>query len=59
MHDATYSGPDIAPPDPQGGRKTWVIVIIVLLVLCCLCLIAAGLAWQFGDLVLEMLGFTF
>ena len=58
MHNATYNGPDMAPPDPQGGRKIWVIVIIVVVALCCVCAVAAGLAWQYGDQILQMLGVT-
>jgi uncharacterized protein involved in exopolysaccharide biosynthesis len=58
MHDARYSGPAMAPPNPQGPRRIWVIVTIVVVALCCACVVAAVLAWQYGDLVLEMLGIT-
>jgi flagellar basal body-associated protein FliL len=58
MNQDTYNAPPVTPEKPKG-RNTLVIVIIVLLVLCCLCAIAIGLAWQFGDAVMQTLGITY
>ncbi len=41
-------------PEPKKNR-TGLIIGIVLVVLCCCCLVFLGLAWTFGDLVLESL----
>jgi flagellar basal body-associated protein FliL len=56
MNQDTYNAP---PPEKPKGRNTLVIVIIILLVLCCLVAIAIGLAWQFGDTILQALGITY
>ena len=49
-----------APPPPvqptpvkKGGMKWWVILLIVLAVLCCCCAVVLGLAWLYGDQILE------
>lgn len=46
-------------PQKPKGNNTLLIVIIVVLVLCCLCAIAVGLAWQFGDQIMQMLGVSY
>ena len=55
MSQNPYNAPTLTP-EKQKGRNTTLIVIIVLVVLCCLCAAAAGLLWQFGDALLELLG---
>jgi hypothetical protein len=52
-----YTPPASQPEKPK--RNTTLIVIIVLVVLCCVCVIAAGLAWQFGDAAVEALGISY
>ncbi len=50
----------ITPEAPQKKSNTALIIIIVVLVLlCCCCVLMAGLAWNYGDYVLELLGFTY
>ena len=58
MNQDMYDASTPAPQKPKGGN-TVVIVIIVLLVLCCLCAIAIGVAWQFGDQLMQLLGVTY
>lgn len=42
---------------PRNKTQTWLIIIVVLVLLCCCCaLVAAGLAWTYGDAVMEWLG---
>ncbi len=46
----------IAPPPAEPKKNnTVLIVVIVLVVLCCCCLGIAGLAWSFGDQIMQAL----
>ena len=49
------SGPAYTPPPSikRNGTKWWVIVIIVLVVLCFCCAVVGGLAYFFGDQIVE------
>jgi len=50
----------IVSPTPEAPKKnnTWLIVGIVAVVICCCCIVGTGLAWQFGDQILQQLGIT-
>ncbi len=42
---------------PSRSNTPIIIAIVVLVVLCCCCtLVAGGLAWSFGDIVMRALG---
>jgi flagellar basal body-associated protein FliL len=45
----------IEPEAPKKKNNTILIVVIVLVVLCCCCLGVLGLAWAFGDQILQTL----
>lgn len=47
------------PETPKKKNTTMIIWIVVAVVLCCCCISALGLAWQFGDQILQTLGFSF
>lgn len=53
-------GTPYTPVETPSGRKNStpiIIAVVVLVVLCCCCvLIAGGLAWSFGDAVMQYLG---
>ena len=36
-----------------------IIAIVVLVVLCCCCIVGAALAWNFGDMFLNNMGFYY
>jgi len=40
------------PEEPKKSNTTLIIAIVAAVVLCCCC-IAIGLAWQYGDVILE------
>jgi hypothetical protein len=48
--------PPIAPvpEEPKKNNTTLIIAIVAVVVLCCCC-IALGLAWQYGDAILQSL----
>jgi hypothetical protein len=50
---AQYNAPP--PAAPSGNRNTIIIVVVVVLLLCCCC-IGLGVAYQFGDQILQALG---
>lgn len=43
-----------APEEPKKSNTTLIIAIVAAVVLCCCC-IALGLAWQYGDAILQSL----
>lgn len=45
-------------PPLQEEKKTnvWLIVGIAAIVLCCCCIVFSGLAWNYGDQVMNSLG---
>jgi hypothetical protein len=45
-----------APEEPKKSNTTLIIAIVAVVVLCCCC-IALGLAWQYGDLIMQNLQF--
>jgi hypothetical protein len=49
----------IGTPLPDAPKKTnvWLIVGIVAIVLCCCCVVVIGLGIQFGDQIVQALGF--
>ncbi len=47
---------DPTPAEPKKSNKGLIIGVVVALVLCCCCLVTLGLAWQFGDQVIQALG---
>lgn len=51
----------MVPPTPETPNKknTILIVAIVLVVLCCCCLGVLGLAWAFGDQIVQTLSAGF
>jgi hypothetical protein len=45
-----------APEEPKKSNTTLIIAIVAVVLLCCCC-IALGLAWQYGDLIVQNLQF--
>ena len=43
-----------APEEPKKSNTTLIIAIVAAVVLCCCC-IGIGLAWQYGDVILQNL----
>jgi hypothetical protein len=54
-----FSSPSMLPGEPpkQRSNTALIVILVVLIVLCCCCAAMAGIAWNFGDLVLSWLGF--
>jgi hypothetical protein len=48
--------PDSITPEPPKKNNTAIIIGVVVVVLLCCCCITLGLAWQFGDAVVQSLG---
>jgi flagellar basal body-associated protein FliL len=44
-------------PEAPKKNNTVLIVVIVVVVLCCCCAVVGGIAWQFGDQIVQALGF--
>lgn len=44
------------PEQPKKSNTGMIIAIVVVVLLCCCC-VAAGLAWQFGDQIMQSLNF--
>lgn len=44
------------PEEPKKSNTTLIIAIVAVVLLCCCC-IALGLAWQYGDLIVQNLQF--
>jgi len=42
------------PEEPKKSNTTLIIAIVAAVLLCCCC-IALGLAWQYGDVILQSL----
>jgi hypothetical protein len=40
------------PEEPKKSNTTLIIAIVAVVVLCCCC-IALGLAWQYGDAIMQ------
>ena len=57
MDQNMYTPPTAQPQKPKSN--TLLIVIIVLVVVCCLCACVSALGWQYGDSVLQALGFSY
>jgi hypothetical protein len=45
-----------APEEPKKSNTTLIIAIVAAVLLCCCC-IGLGLAWQYGDLIMQNLQF--
>lgn len=45
-----------APEEPKKSNTTLIIAIVAVVLLCCCC-IGLGLAWQYGDLIVQNLQF--
>ena len=45
-----------APEEPRKSNTTLIIAIVTAVVLCCCC-VGLGLAWQYGDAILQSLQF--
>jgi hypothetical protein len=41
-----------APEEPRKNNNTLIIAAVAVVLLCCCC-IALGLAWQYGDLIMQ------
>jgi hypothetical protein len=48
--------PPVIDAQPKKSNTTLIIVAVVVVVLCCCC-IALGLAWQYGDAILQNLNY--
>jgi hypothetical protein len=44
-----------APAPEKKTNTTMIIIIVVLVLLCCCCVSVLGLAWTFGDQLLQMI----
>jgi hypothetical protein len=51
---SVYQNPN--PPARTGPNRNVIIAVVVGVVVLCCCCAALGLAWQYGDAVIEMLG---
>ena len=45
-----------APEEPKKTNTTLIVAIVAAVVLCCCC-IGLGLAWQYGDAIMQSLQF--
>ena len=45
----------VSPEPPKKSNKGLIIGIVVVVLLCCCCA-TLGLAWQFGDQVIQAMG---
>lgn len=45
-----------APEEPKKTNTTLIIAIVAVVLLCCCCIVL-GLAWQYGDQILQNLQF--
>lgn len=45
-----------APEEPRKSNTPLIIAAVTVVVLCCCC-VALGLAWQYGDVILQNLQF--
>ena len=36
-------------------KNRGVIIVVVVLLLCCCCLVVAGVGWQYGDTLMQMM----
>ena len=45
----------VSPEQPKKNNTPMIIGIVVVVLLCCCC-VGAGLAWQFGDQIIQALG---
>jgi len=45
-----------APEEPKKSNTTLIIAVVAAVVLCCCCIVL-GLAWQYGDIILQSLQF--
>ena len=45
-----------APEEPKKNNTTLIIIVVAVVLLCCCC-IALGLAWQYGDVIMQNLQF--
>jgi hypothetical protein len=43
-----------APEEPRKSNTTLIIAIVAAVLLCCCCVVL-GLAWQYGDAILQSL----
>lgn len=43
---------------PKNSNRTMIIIGVVVVVLLCCCCIGVGLAWTYGDQVIQALGIT-
>lgn len=44
------------PEEPKKNNTTLIIVIVAVVLLCCCC-VTLGLAWQYGDAIMQGLNF--
>jgi len=44
----------MTPVAPPQKSRTGMIIVIVVVVLCLCCLVAAGIAWSFGDTLMNI-----
>ena len=45
----------VSPEQPKKSNTGVIIAVVVVVLLCCCC-IGLGLAWQFGDQIMQSLG---
>ena len=53
-------GTPLPPPveaPPKKSNTGLIIAIVVLVILCCCCIAILGFGWNFGDQVMQWLGF--
>lgn len=53
--NADFDVPVSPSQEPPKKNNTLIIIIVVALILLCCCCVAAGLAWTYGDTLLEIL----
>lgn len=53
-YEPFYATPTPEPPKKKSNTGL-IIGVVVVLLLCCCCLITIGLAWTFGDTIMNMM----
>lgn len=51
--------PSMEPQKNNRNRNIILAVVGVSLLLCCCCVVFVGLAWTYGDQILNLLGFVY
>ena len=53
-----YEDNPLPPLEEEKKTNVWLIVGIAAIVLCCCCIVFTGLAWTYGDSVIDALNIS-